>query len=119
MPCDERMRSKWNIVQEELQQMERELPSTEELREKGKRAIEEMAGRVKKAIDDHKKELENLRKRLREATSELEKRQLEKEIAEVEEDLEELQDVLEEIRDFFADLERRTIRYPKQSEKKE
>jgi len=119
MPCDERMRNQWNIVQEEIQKMEKELPSPEEFREKGKQAIEEMAGRVKKAIDDHKKELENLRKRLQEATSELEKRQLEKEIAEVEEDLEELEDTLDEIREFFEDLERRTIRHPKQSENKE
>ena len=119
MPCYERIRSRWTIVQEEIQKMEQELPSPEEFREKGKRAIEEMAGRVKKAIDDHKKELENLRKRLREATSELERRQLEKEIAEVEKDLEELEDTMEQIRQFFEDLERRTIRHPKKSENKE
>ena len=119
MPCDRMLREKWSVKQEEVREMEKKFPSPEEYQEKGKKALEEFAGRVAKAIEDHKEELKRLRKRLQEATSESERRAIEKEIADVEEDLDALMDIMEEVRQFFEDLERRTIQHPKKEKSRE
>lgn len=118
MPCEYRMRRKFEIVREEIKQLQKEnsggLPFDK--RDEKQKALEDLYVSTRKKLDEHEKELARLKERLRKATSELERAQLEKEIAELEVELERFKDVLEQMEDFVRDLARRTISLPAEKE---
>ena len=114
MPCFNRERKKFEIIKEEVQQMQKAGAIPSDVKDEKRKAIEELYARAKEKYESHKKELERLKKRLREAKSELERAQLEKEIAELEKELEGYHGSFEDMSDFIRDLERRTVNAPSQ-----
>ena len=112
MPCTVREIKKFNVIKEEVQELQKQGEIPFDKKQEKQRAIEDLYARMREKYNSHAKELENLKKRLREATSQQEKDQLAKEIAELEKELANLHDAMEQMVEFMRDLDRRTISAP-------
>lgn len=114
MPCEQRMRKKFEIVREEIEQLRKQNSGEVPFEKRGdrQRELEDLYVKTKQKLDEHAKELARLREKLKQTSSELERARLEKEIAELESELEKFHDTLEKMVDAIRDLERRTISQP-------
>lgn len=118
MPCSGQKRKKFEILKDEVRNVQAQGNATFTKREDWQRRTEILYADVKRKIEDHERELAKLLRKWREATSEEEKARLKRLIDELEDELNAYRDMLEELVEFMRDLERRTISAPAQQDSK-